>query len=681
MQSIRTISFKWVFRDAFEQHLADFNDNGVIDFPIAAIFDWPAKGNGFARGNEGVPLMVHGDAAPFVDVDSNGIYNPAVGDYPKIKGDQMLWYVYNDKGGIHTETGGRAIGVEIQISAYGYNCPADDILFNTLLIDYKIIYRGTSPLYDVYIGKWIDFDLGCYANDYVGCDSPSNTFYAYNGTAIDFDCTSSGYGNNPPIQTVTFLNQELTGFTYYNNDFTVVGNPENAVQYYNYLSGFWKDNSAFTSDSCNGYGGTVPTRFFYPGNPSDSTEWSECSCNHYPSDRRGMGTIGPFTLNTNQVIEMTLAFTTHFLPFNECPDFTLYRQRIDSLQFKFDNNLLQPCMQTNLTCADTFLTCVWPGDANADGIADVWDVLPIGIGFDTTGPVRPNATTTWTGQPMQDWAQNFTNVGQNYKHADCDGSGLIDSFDFQPILDNYGLIHFKKEELGKTGIPLYLDFPPGFHPAGSTVSVPVILGTSSVQVANFYGIAFRVAYNTSVVQPGSVTVDFNNTWIGTSGLDLAGIHKELSATGRIDIGITRIDHATRAGYGRIATINYILIDDIAGKDGRSQTLDLNIVDGYAISNDESEIELEIINGMEEPEDKYGIRIYPNPADRQLVIEFASPTNCVIQLFDIAGKILNERNSSDRNQITIETATIGNGIYFLRITSGAGTKTRKIIINR
>ena len=44
------------------------------------ILDWPAHGRGnFAR-----------NLAPFEDIDNNGIYEPTKGDYPKIKGDQML---------------------------------------------------------------------------------------------------------------------------------------------------------------------------------------------------------------------------------------------------------------------------------------------------------------------------------------------------------------------------------------------------------------------------------------------------------------------------------------------------------------------------------------------------------------------------------------------------------------
>ncbi|MCF6298070.1 MAG: hypothetical protein L3J08_08850, partial [Flavobacteriaceae bacterium] len=37
-----------------------------------------------------------------------------------IKGDQTLWWVFNDKGNVHTETSGAAIGMEIRAQAFAF---------------------------------------------------------------------------------------------------------------------------------------------------------------------------------------------------------------------------------------------------------------------------------------------------------------------------------------------------------------------------------------------------------------------------------------------------------------------------------------------------------------------------------------------------------------------------------
>ncbi|MFY8131649.1 MAG: hypothetical protein ACOVOL_00340, partial [Bacteroidia bacterium] len=79
--------------------------------PPSVFMDWPAHGD--PALNQAFYL------APFVDVDQDGNYNPIQGDYPKIRGDQSIWMVYNDKG--NTGGGGATpIGLEIQTEAFAY---------------------------------------------------------------------------------------------------------------------------------------------------------------------------------------------------------------------------------------------------------------------------------------------------------------------------------------------------------------------------------------------------------------------------------------------------------------------------------------------------------------------------------------------------------------------------------
>lgn len=50
---------------------------------------------------------------------------------------------------------------------------------------------------------------------------------------------------------------------------------------------------------------------------------------------------------------------------------------------------------------------VWPGDANADGNANLFDLLAVGLAFNDNGPVRPSASLTWVAQPCPNWANTF----------------------------------------------------------------------------------------------------------------------------------------------------------------------------------------------------------------------------------------------------------------------------------
>jgi hypothetical protein len=48
-------------------------------------------------------------------MNGDGHYNCLQGDYPLIKGDQIIWWVFNDNYNKHTETGSlHNMGIEVQ---------------------------------------------------------------------------------------------------------------------------------------------------------------------------------------------------------------------------------------------------------------------------------------------------------------------------------------------------------------------------------------------------------------------------------------------------------------------------------------------------------------------------------------------------------------------------------------
>ncbi len=366
--------------------------NVAEEFPTYSIpeeiLDWPAHG---PAGGYAYYL------APFWDYNGDGYYNPYDGDFPyyeypdegitddpncirprdreaKIYGDSTLWWVYNDKGNNHTETGGDAIGMEIRAQAFGFS--TNDELNDMTFYNYNLINRSTYTLYETYFGIWTDADLGNPYDDYVGCDVKRGLGYLYNGDNEDEDEGSSpGYGEQPPAIGIDFfegpyqdpdgkdnsssydtvngspvlncnkgdiLNGNINGlnfedgtidnerwgmrrFLYFNN----VGgghnpnttDPTDAIDYYNYMTGYWKDGSPLL------YGGTghesssgatnMETDFMFPGNPTTDIcgwgqggevmpDWSEETEDNAPYDRRFVQSAGPFTLQPGAVNDITL---------------------------------------------------------------------------------------------------------------------------------------------------------------------------------------------------------------------------------------------------------------------------------------------------------------------------------------------------------------------------------------
>jgi len=315
-------------------HVNDFLDNQIIDNPIAEIFSWPGKGNAFAKGKNDLSLSVNIDAAPFNDLNHNGIYEPQYGEYPKIQGDQMIWFVFNDAFGEHSESGGKQLHAEIQVSAYTYSNPSAVVPYNTIFTDYKIINKSGIDYNEFYFGNFVDFDLGCFLDDYIGCDTTSNTFYAYNGRTDDPDCAIMGYGDTVPVQTVTFLNKKMTSFKVFFNDFTLYGNPINASHFYYYMTGKWKDGNIMSYGG-NGYGGNQPILFLFDGNPVVASEWSMCEAN-YPignTDFRSLGVSGPNMLSIDSSITYSLAyyFARADSSYGGCFDYNDIRPNVNQL--------------------------------------------------------------------------------------------------------------------------------------------------------------------------------------------------------------------------------------------------------------------------------------------------------------------------------------------------------------
>ncbi|MEO8086196.1 MAG: cohesin domain-containing protein, partial [Bacteroidota bacterium] len=202
---------------------------------------------------------------------------------------------------------------------------------------------------------------------------------------------------------------------------------------------------------------------------------------------------------------------------------------------------------------------VWPGDCNYDLVTDNFDLLNIGVSFGDTGYVRPAASMSYTAQPCQDWYYQFIN-GVNVKHADCDGNGTVDANDTLAIGLNYGLTHparlMHQDENNSTGTYLAFVLPPVIVP-GSSVSVPVTLGTSADPASGVYGIAFTVNYDPAFIQPGTMSVDYASSWVENAGNHLH-IEKDFPGAGKTDIAFTRINHSDASGYGIIATLNFVV---------------------------------------------------------------------------------------------------------------------------
>lgn len=340
---VAEFSHVWnVTKAEIDDFIAHHNDAGYV--VPDDILSWPAHGDaGYAE-----------NLAPFVDMNGDGRYNPADGDYPDILGDQCLFLIYNDSYADHEEFGGAKLGLEVHAMVYAFSAPDDEALNNTVFFRYKLINRSSETYRDVYVGVMNDWDIGYGWDDFVGCDVKRGICYGYNGNEID-----QNYGDNAPVQVTAFIagpymdpdgldnpaysecgetpyysgnlygngvhfgngivDDERLGmscFLVFGNSSSATGDPRDAEQAYYNLRGMWRDGTVMCYGG-NGYPGNAGTvgprcRFMFPNDsdpcnigtdglaPNDGFNtndnyWTEEQAGNAPNDRRGLAVTGPFT--------------------------------------------------------------------------------------------------------------------------------------------------------------------------------------------------------------------------------------------------------------------------------------------------------------------------------------------------------------------------------------------------
>jgi|LauGreDrversion4_2_1035121.scaffolds.fasta_scaffold1298218_1 hypothetical protein len=81
----------------------------------------------------------------------------------------MASYVILNDDSIHTESNGNSLGVEVHIMIYQY--ASTDFLNNTTFLNFREFNRGIHSYNNFKVAMYVDADLGCYGDDFVGCDS------------------------------------------------------------------------------------------------------------------------------------------------------------------------------------------------------------------------------------------------------------------------------------------------------------------------------------------------------------------------------------------------------------------------------------------------------------------------------------------------------------------------------
>lgn len=309
-----------VHRNDIEQHIVDFEDDGDIDVINPAIYAWPGYQNAFSPQYNGFPLS--GDdtryiSAPFKDLNSDGIYQPDQGEYPFLGNiinnierypTELVYTPFHSK----PDPADYAMDMNCGALFFAYDCDDANFLEDAIFGYLNIHYTGQWRKDSFFLAFFIDGNIGDPSNDYMGSEPGNGLVYFYNSDTLQ----EAGFNGHPPVIAfdsygnlldTTGLSTGVNGVMpiYSHNDtpnpLAAVIDPQTPAEYYNYLTGTWRDGTPL-SEGGNGYqSGSQFVSFPFTGKPGSSGDWSELSAGNAPGNRRALIFSGPVSLKPGAV--------------------------------------------------------------------------------------------------------------------------------------------------------------------------------------------------------------------------------------------------------------------------------------------------------------------------------------------------------------------------------------------
>lgn len=349
----------------------------------------------------------------------------------------------------------------------------------------------------------------------------------------------------------------------------------------------------------------------------------------------------------------------------------------------------------------TVVDCnVWSGDVNKDGHVNEEDIFPIGIYYNAQGTSRANASTNWNGQPATDWSVGFGGMYLddmvNHKHADANGDGTINGNDVAAINANFGKKHLagnfssNRESfmIPRANSPwLTFSVPNGIFGNSQWVEIPIMLGDATMPLNRGYGFSSKISYDANLVEPGSMQVLYNNSWLVEMD---SMLHVEKDLNGILHLACVRITKKdVPTGNGEICRLRFktaatgngtlhfnfspstkVISQFYQWTGGVQHFLNVKLgnTGALVVNNTNS---LEVMTDA-------SIQIYPTFATDKIHIQAENRIEKVI-MSDLQGKQILAIHPLAFSTY-MEISHLESGLYLLSVQTDKGTKIEKIIVN-
>lgn len=333
--------------------------------------------------------------------------------------------------------------------------------------------------------------------------------------------------------------------------------------------------------------------------------------------------------------------------------------------------------------------CVWPGDMDADGKVDMLDLLTFGWHLGDRGAERPFADKHgWHAQYSPDWDRKSI-TGANLKHLDSDGNGLIEQNDIDAIAEFFN----KRNDLVPESRPSIKEYPVNLvykgepNPqVGDYVEFDVYVGNADFPAAYLHGLSLRYDVDPQTVDTSTLELRFKPNSFLTYDAMTAGLTINNGRT--VNAGITRIDKLSPTGFGAVATLGFIIEDDLDGVRTdkripiRINMKESHIMDGTGKVYRLQDAEYELMVSLEKENSSQRLSIFPNPASsgQQIQARFNPvKTDAIIAIYSMDGKLMHEEKIMEGTYRMEYNRPLSSGVYIMTIRENGLMATGKFIV--
>jgi len=338
---------------------------------------------------------------------------------------------------------------------------------------------------------------------------------------------------------------------------------------------------------------------------------------------------------------------------------------------------------------------VWPGDTNNDKTVNQADVLPLGTYWGSTGPIRPNASLTWVGQPSPCW---------NAVYADANGDGKIDQADVLPIGFNWGKSHTSPALLADGKIEKVetlqsATITPVVRSSGLAPNQEFSLLLKVDAANNLFGLAFELSHDQPqllqvlAVEPDSLLgqdLIFYSNVDASRGKIAAGISRKAPRSGITGSGaIVRVKMKIAAN-ARIGDKINLTLHNVVANDEKGSKLALNAKAATIIVGGTTDVGEKDQTAL--PASYRLLQNHPNPFRATTAIRYELPETgqVVLQVYNLAGQEILQlanhiqpagRYTMNWNGHDQQGRAVPSGVYLCRLQAGTFVQTQRMVVVR